>query len=237
MGALQARSRHRPRADRRGAGHEPKQWEIVQRLVAEFTAGAGARDGQALDVRGRRREAVDLLVPGRGAAHFDDDAAALRARASTTAELRFADCEFQYSFRSAPIVLDAVDTVFAAAKAYRGLTADPGPTVHQAVRAAAPGAGRNLAAGRAGREARRSKAGTRRSTRRAKRARASSSRAASPRHRHVDRRATVGDGEAAAVTAGRHADPGAPARRAVRGDHPRAEGGRHRRSRAPTAWC
>jgi len=42
-----------------------KQWEIVARLVSEFAAGHGAREGRALDLRGRRREAVDLLVPGR----------------------------------------------------------------------------------------------------------------------------------------------------------------------------
>ena len=48
--------------------------------------------------------------------------------------------KFQYSFRSAPIVLDAVDTVFSREQAFAGLTDDPGATVHQAVRANAPGA-------------------------------------------------------------------------------------------------
>ena len=46
----------------------PKQWEIIQALIGEFFAGAGARAAQAHHLRGRRREAVDLLVPGRGAA-------------------------------------------------------------------------------------------------------------------------------------------------------------------------
>ena len=66
-----------------------QQWDIVAALIAEFTAGAGARDGHALDLRGRRREAVDLLVPGRGAAAVRGDAAALRApRTSGRAALR-----------------------------------------------------------------------------------------------------------------------------------------------------
>ena len=47
----------------------PKQWAIVQTsLVDEFFAGSGARDGAPHDLRGRRREAIDLLVSGRGAA-------------------------------------------------------------------------------------------------------------------------------------------------------------------------
>ncbi len=45
----------------------PRQWDIIERIVAEFTTGKGARDGhQAHDLRRRRREAVDLLVSGRG---------------------------------------------------------------------------------------------------------------------------------------------------------------------------
>ena len=43
LGALQARSRHRPCADRRGAGHQPEAMGDRRKLVAEFFAGAGAR--------------------------------------------------------------------------------------------------------------------------------------------------------------------------------------------------
>ena len=63
----------------------------------------------------------------------------MRAR-SRRPELRFADVKFQYSFRSAPIVLEAVDEVFRREQALAGLTEVPGATVHQAVRANAPGA-------------------------------------------------------------------------------------------------
>jgi ATP-dependent helicase/nuclease subunit A len=44
-----------------------QQWEIVRALIAEFTAGAARAARHALGVRGRRRETVDLLVPGRRA--------------------------------------------------------------------------------------------------------------------------------------------------------------------------
>ena len=44
----------------------PRQWDIVAHIISEFTSGAGARDGvSAHHLRGRRREAVDLFVPGR----------------------------------------------------------------------------------------------------------------------------------------------------------------------------
>ena len=66
LGALQARPRHRPPPDRRGAGHQPGA------VGHHRAAGRGirrrrrrARHARALDLRGRRRQAVDLLVPGR----------------------------------------------------------------------------------------------------------------------------------------------------------------------------
>ena len=58
-----------------------KQWEIVRRLTAEFTAGAGARERDAHHVRGRRRKAVDLFVPGRRAQGIRRDAALFQKRA------------------------------------------------------------------------------------------------------------------------------------------------------------
>ena len=48
----------------------PKQWEIVRTIVSEFTPGGARAERQAHRVRGRRREAVDLFVPGRGAARL-----------------------------------------------------------------------------------------------------------------------------------------------------------------------
>ena len=57
-----------------------RQWQIVQRLTAEFTTGQGARESQPLGVRGRRREAIDLFVPGRGAGSVRQNEAPLRDR-------------------------------------------------------------------------------------------------------------------------------------------------------------
>ena len=45
----------------------PVQWEVIRALAEEFFSGAGAQRGGAHAVRRRRREAVDLRLPGRGA--------------------------------------------------------------------------------------------------------------------------------------------------------------------------
>ena len=116
-----------------------RQWEIVQRLSAEFTAGAGARTvTRSVFAVGDEKQSI-FSFQGAEPAQFDR----MRrhyAGAFEKAEMRFAEVKFLYSFRSAPIVLDAVDTVFRREQAFAGLTEVPGATVHQAVRASAPGA-------------------------------------------------------------------------------------------------
>ena len=116
-----------------------RQWEIVLRLTAEFTAGAGARQvTRSIFAVGDEKQSI-FSFQGAEPAQF---AKMQRhyAGAFGKAELRFAEVKFMYSFRSAPIVLDAVDTVFRREQAFAGLTEVPGATVHQAVRANAPGA-------------------------------------------------------------------------------------------------
>jgi ATP-dependent helicase/nuclease subunit A len=117
----------------------PRQWDIIRRFVAEFTAGAGARatvrrsifavgdDKQSIfSFQGAAPEAFAEMRQFFKMAHDD-------------AGLPFRPILFKYSFRSAPVVLDAVDQVFKQPAAHAGLTIDPEPTVHAAVRAAAPG--------------------------------------------------------------------------------------------------
>ena len=176
-------------------------------LVDEFFAGGGARATAAHGLRGRRREAVDLLVPGRGAArvrrqrpHFE------RLHTAGAAPLRRNGV--QASFRSAPIVLTAVDTVFAAETRIAASPPIRITTVHKA-RAARP------------RRAR-SRSGT--PSRRTERARGKKAWDAP-----FDTRARIEPGGRARARgsparvrrwcdgqgrpAGRRADPGAPARR------------------------
>jgi len=117
----------------------PQQWEIVSQLVSEFTAGAGARGTlmRSIFAVGDEKQSIFSF---QGAA--PDAFAEMRRvfkRAYDAAGLTLLPIDFKYSFRSQQIILDAVDEVFKRPEAFRGLTADPVPTAHSAVRAQAPG--------------------------------------------------------------------------------------------------
>ena len=58
------------------------QWGILAALTAEFFAGAGAAQREPHRLCGRRREAVDLLLPGRGAGEVRGNEARLRNASS-----------------------------------------------------------------------------------------------------------------------------------------------------------
>jgi ATP-dependent helicase/nuclease subunit A len=115
-----------------------KQWEIVKALTAEFVAGRGARSAaRSVFAVGDEKQSI-FSFQGADPAQFADMQRYYEL-AHANAELRFADLKFRYSFRSAPIVLQSVDAVFGRREAFEGLVHDPAPTVHQAVRAHAPG--------------------------------------------------------------------------------------------------
>jgi ATP-dependent helicase/nuclease subunit A len=117
----------------------PRQWDIIERLTAEFFAGKGARDfvKRTIFAVGDEKQSIFSF---QGAApykfaemrrHFE--------RVHTASGLDFVYSVFKYSFRSGPNILGAVDTVFLRPEAYAGLTADPVPTVHEGLPEAAPG--------------------------------------------------------------------------------------------------
>jgi ATP-dependent helicase/nuclease subunit A len=116
----------------------PRQWEVIEQLIAEFAAGEGARGRLTRTVFavGDDKQSI-FSFQGALPAAFAEKRRSFRS-AYEAAGLRFLPIEFKHSFRSAPIVLDAVDRVFRHPQAHRGL-ADPVPTVHEAVRRAAPG--------------------------------------------------------------------------------------------------
>jgi len=116
----------------------PKQWEIVKALVAEFFAGLGAHEHQrTIFAVGDEKQSI-FSFQGAAPREF----AAMRAHFETAhkrASLEFVATEFKHSFRSGPNVLGAVDTVFARAEAFAGLSADPVAPVHEALPDKAPG--------------------------------------------------------------------------------------------------
>jgi len=115
-----------------------KQWEIIKILVAEFLPG-GARDNvrRTLFAVGDEKQSIFSFqgaVPHKFA-EMRDHFRTLHE----TSDVAFTTERLDYSFRSAVGVLDAVDAVFKQPAAFRGLTADPTWTVHQALPDAVPG--------------------------------------------------------------------------------------------------
>lgn len=116
----------------------PKQWDIVETLVSEFTAGAGARHmKRTLFAVGDDKQSIYSFqgaAPEKFGVMRDDF-----RKAFVGAELEWRDVKLLTSFRSGGIVLDAVDTVFSREIAYRGLSSSPDRTIHQALPSALPG--------------------------------------------------------------------------------------------------
>jgi ATP-dependent helicase/nuclease subunit A len=102
-----------------------KQWEIVRRLVAEFTAGAGARSAKrTIFAVGDEKQSIYS---------FQDAApkefAEMRRHfeiAHNNSELRFVFRELKHSFRSGESVLGAVDEVFKSKDIAASVTSDAG---------------------------------------------------------------------------------------------------------------
>ena len=88
LGALQARRRDRPRPAGRGAGHRARAMGRAARAYRGVLRRQGRGRRSADPVRGRRREAVDLLLPGRRARA----AGRSRRRASATPSPRPGSC-------------------------------------------------------------------------------------------------------------------------------------------------
>jgi ATP-dependent helicase/nuclease subunit A len=117
----------------------PEQWDIIKRFVEEFTAGAGARSRikRTIFAVGDDKQSI-FSFQGARPLEFDE-ARKYFDQAHKDAGLAFQPVKSEHSFRSVPIVLDAVDQVFKQPAAHQGLTADPVATLHQAVRSTSPG--------------------------------------------------------------------------------------------------
>jgi ATP-dependent helicase/nuclease subunit A len=116
----------------------PKQWDIIKTVASEFVPG-GSRQfvHRTVFAVGDEKQSI-----------FSFQGAAPRAFADNRRHFEqqfrevqgaFVTKRFEYSFRSGPGILGAVDAVFQREQAFQGLTADPVPTVHQSLPDAAPG--------------------------------------------------------------------------------------------------
>ncbi len=120
----------------------PEQWEILRALTSEFFAGAGARAGRrTVFAVGDPKQSIYSFQgaePGAFAEsrrHFEK----LANDAVEAGSEGFVPVSLNMSFRSAPLVLSAVDDVFASPEAHRGLSDDLDKPVHTPRDAKLPG--------------------------------------------------------------------------------------------------
>ncbi|QRG09125.1 double-strand break repair helicase AddA [Xanthobacter dioxanivorans] len=114
----------------------PEQWRVVEGLATDFFSGEGARPGvkRTIFVVGDEKQSI-FSFQGADPRAFGGMRSTFEQKAGKSA---FRRVELPHSFRSAPGVLEAVDTIFARAEAHAGLTLDAVAPVHAAIRADAP---------------------------------------------------------------------------------------------------
>jgi ATP-dependent helicase/nuclease subunit A len=116
----------------------PRQWDIVDHIISEFTSGAGARDGvRTVFAVGDEKQSI-FSFQGAAPREFDQRRRALQ-RKFEDAGLKFDPVSFTYSFRSGPAILHAVDQVFREQDIFRSIHAvDVGNPIHHALADAGP---------------------------------------------------------------------------------------------------
>jgi ATP-dependent helicase/nuclease subunit A len=117
----------------------PDQWHVVRSLAEEFFAGMGARDAvhRTVFAVGDEKQSI-YSFQGAAPESFAETGDAFARRISEARE-GFRKVRLTLSFRSTNDVLHAVDRVFADPAARRGISADPDPVEHKAIRYDAPG--------------------------------------------------------------------------------------------------
>ena len=117
----------------------PRQWDIVDYIISEFTAGKGSRENndRTLFAVGDEKQSI-FSFQGAAPREFD-----LRRRKFeqmfTGAGLQFNPISFNYSFRSGAAILQSVDHVFRDEAIYRSIHAENAYPLHHALDDAGPG--------------------------------------------------------------------------------------------------
>ncbi|MBN9599303.1 MAG: double-strand break repair helicase AddA [Afipia sp.] len=117
----------------------PRQWDIIERIIAEFAAGQGARDGvkRTVFAVGDEKQSI-FSFQGAEPREFDLRKRDIGARFKA-AQLAFESVSFNYSFRSGVSVLQSVSATFATPEIFRSVTTDSGGMApHMALADAAP---------------------------------------------------------------------------------------------------
>ena len=116
----------------------PRQWDIVDHIISEFTSGEGARDGVVRTVFAVGDEKQSIFsFQGAAPREFDARRRGLE-RKFVAAGLKFDPVSFTYSFRSGPAILQSVDYVFRDEEIYRSIHAENAYPVHETLPDAGP---------------------------------------------------------------------------------------------------
>ena len=118
----------------------PRQWEIVDHIISEFTSGAGAREGieRTIFAVGDEKQSI-FSFQGAAPREFDSRRRGLEKK-FIDAGLKFDPVSFTYSFRSGPAILQSVDHVFRDQAIYRSIhAAEIGYPIHHSLADAGPG--------------------------------------------------------------------------------------------------
>lgn len=116
----------------------PRQWQVVKTLAEEFFAGDGASEAtRTLFAVGDEKQSI-FSFQGAVPAWFTLMRNELGKRARTGG-FGWSEPALHLSFRSVPAVLAAVDRVFEAEAAHRGLSGEPAAPIHAAARHGDPG--------------------------------------------------------------------------------------------------
>ena len=117
----------------------PRQWDIVEHIICEFTAGAGARHGVVRTVFAVGDEKQSIFSFQGAAPHEFDVRRRRLQRKFSDAGLRFDQVAFTYSFRSGEAILRSVDHTFREQAIYRSIhSADLGYPIHHSLSDAGP---------------------------------------------------------------------------------------------------
>ena len=116
----------------------PRQWQVIRALAEEFFAGEGAgAELRTLFAVGDEKQSI-YSFQGAVPTWFTREQRELGGQAAAGG-YPWKDLELHLSFRSVPVVLEAVDAVFADPAVHQGLTAELKPTLHAARRRNQPG--------------------------------------------------------------------------------------------------
>ena len=111
----------------------PRQWEVINSLTEEFFSGYGARElNRTVFAVGDEKQSI-YSFQGAEPTFFAKMRRTFAAK-SAEADKEFKDIQLNLSFRSTKEILGAVDTVFANARAFKGLSQDLKQLVHESIR-------------------------------------------------------------------------------------------------------